>query len=419
MRSGSETNIFGGPIARDGGRGLDWLALSIAAMYLAVFKWVCIPQVVQQGMKVTCVFFVILFIVTNVRTRSLAHPIIPFCAVVVISTVAGYLGGYVGIDDCVDAFFYGICLYCLAILVGHCSDSGRMGTLLDVLFWMTAVYCAVSAVFVALVGVADGPLLYYFAGNKFSTSYYFILLAALCYARMSRAGCSRRATALCTLALSLLALAVSRHVYCSTAAVMSAFVGILALLPPRVQGALSRPGVLLTCLVGTGIALVLLDVVLSNPMVRYLVIDVLGEDLTLTGRDLIYQQLPSLIAESPLFGYGYGNSAVIMEVGYGNAQNSVMETIVNYGLLGLAGILYAVVALAKGPHCEWSWGVLLVVYAMILGSVVEITFNYYFFLGLFIVGADGPVSRSVKGAETGLLRSSGASRAARFRMVER
>ena len=62
MRSGSETNIFGGPIARDGGRGLDWLALSIAAMYLAVFKWVCIPQVVQQGMKVTCVFFVILFI---------------------------------------------------------------------------------------------------------------------------------------------------------------------------------------------------------------------------------------------------------------------------------------------------------------------------------------------------------------------
>lgn len=47
----------------------DWLTASLVAIYFAVFKLVCIPKVLQQGLKVSCVFFVLLFLITNLKGR--------------------------------------------------------------------------------------------------------------------------------------------------------------------------------------------------------------------------------------------------------------------------------------------------------------------------------------------------------------
>ncbi len=90
----------------------------------------------------------------------------------------------------------------------------------------------------------------------------------------------------------------------------------------------------------TGVILAFLLQLLQVPFVKHIVVDVLGENLTLTGRDLIYSGLRAVISESPILGYGYGNAAVAMYVGYGNAQNSIMETLVNYGVVGLFAVFY-------------------------------------------------------------------------------
>ena len=55
----------------------------------------------------------------------------------------------------------------------------------------------------------------------------------------------------------------------------------------------------------------------------------------MTGRTPIYDCLELLINEKPVFGWGYGNTAVMALVGYGNAQNGIAELMVNYGAFGV------------------------------------------------------------------------------------
>ena len=376
----------------------DWLTVSLVVLYFAVFKIVCVPQVVQQALKVCCVYFVILFIVTNLKGEDYKRAVVPFCLMVVISTLVGYLNGHVGIDNYIDAIFYAICLYELSLLVAACANRGRMRTLVNVLFWMTVIYCAFSLVFIVKVGAADGPLLYYFAGNKFSTSYYFIMLACLTYAKLVLNGSARMTTILATGLLGLVALLVSNYLYCSTAAVMAVFTLVLVVAPRRLKKILMKPSVVVGAMVLTGVVLLFLARILQIPFVQHIVIDILGENLTLTGRNLIYDSLGSVIAESPIFGYGYGNSAVAMSVGYGNAQNSIMETLVNYGAIGLCALLYLAWSSARREKPSWAWGMYILLYAMIIGSVVEITYNYYFFVAVMTIEA----SSDARGTETSL-----------------
>ena len=363
----------------------DWLTASLVAIYFAVFKLVCIPKVLQQGLKVSCVFFVLLFLITNLKSREYKHPSALFCIMVVISSIAGYLAGYVDSSNCTDALLHAICLYALALLITTCSRRGRLETFMSVFFWMTVIYCVLSIVFIARVGTADGPLLYYFAGNKFSTSYYFIMLACLAYAKLRREGRSKDLVVLVTAGLGLLALVVAHTVYCSTAVAMSALLIVLVILPRKAQRILEKPAVVIAAMVLTGVILAFLLQLLQVPFVKHIVVDVLGENLTLTGRDLIYSGLRAVISESPIFGYGYGNAAVAMYVGYGNAQNSIMETLVNYGAVGLFAVFYMAWASVKGDKPSWSWGMYIMLYAMVAGSIVEITYNYYFFIALMAI----------------------------------
>ncbi|MBS4779416.1 MAG: O-antigen ligase family protein [Collinsella sp.] len=330
-------------------------------------------------------FFVLLFLITNLKGREYKHPSALFCIMVVISSIAGYLAGYVDSSNCTDALLYAICLYALALLITTCSRRGRLETFMSVFFWMTVIYCVLSIVFIARVGTADGPLLYYFAGNKFSTSYYFIMLACLAYAKLRREGRSKDLVVLVTAGLGLLALVVAHAVYCSTAVAMSALLIALVILPRKAQRILEKPAVVIAAMVLTGVILAFLLQLLQVPFVKHIVVDVLGENLTLTGRDLIYSGLRAVISESPIFGYGYGNAAVAMYVGYGNAQNSIMETLVNYGVVGLFAVFYMAWTSVKGDKPSWSWGMYIMLYAMIAGSIVEITYNYYFFIALMAI----------------------------------
>ncbi len=370
----------------------DWLTVSLAVLYFAVFKIVCVPQIVQQALKVCCVYFVLLYIVTNLKGDDYKRAVIPFCFMVIVSTQVGYLNGYVDLSNYADAIFYAICLCALALLISACANRGRIAAVINVFFWMTVVYCIISTAFILEVGTANGQLLYYFAGNKFSTSYYFIMLACLTYAKLEARGSSRKVTIMTTVAFGLLALLVATHLYCSTAAVMAVLVVVLAFMPRMIQRVLMKPSAVVGAMLLTGIVLPFLTQVLQIPIVHHVVVDILGENLSLTGRDLIYGSLNAVIGESPVFGYGYGNAAVAMHVGYGNAQNSVMETVVNYGLVGLCAILYMAWVSAKGRKPSWAWGAYALLYAMILGSVVEITYNYFFFIALMVIDVSSNVA---------------------------
>ncbi len=126
---------------------------------------------------------------------------------------------------------------------------------------------------------------------------------------------------------------------------------------------------------------ILVPAILELPFVQYIVVDILGENLTLTGRLIIYEQIGTVLEDCPLYGFGLGNSNLTTlryDVGP-NAQNGLLNYFIELGLLGtflFFGLLQLMIVKAK-TYNE-SYPVICFIYMMILLSSVEITFSTYF-----------------------------------------
>ena len=57
-----------------------------------------------------------------------------------------------------------------------------------------------------------------------------------------------------------------------------------------------------------GAFFLLYETILAIPSVQYLIVDILNEDLTLTGRTYIYTRMLDLMDTQPWFGYGNGTA---------------------------------------------------------------------------------------------------------------
>lgn len=120
---------------------------------------------------------------------------------------------------------------------------------------------------------------------------------------------------------------------------------------------------------------------LQSKPVQYVIINVLHEDLTLTGRMNIYNEISNILLEHKWLGYGYGKSydIIMSRIGYADSQNALMECIINYGIVGtgvLLLIFYFSIKLSNGN--ERKLYIMIYLYAMVVMGVVEITINLLF-----------------------------------------
>lgn len=117
---------------------------------------------------------------------------------------------------------------------------------------------------------------------------------------------------------------------------------------------------------------------LNNPIAEFIVVDILGEDLTLSGRLNIYAALVGLLKDCPLWGYGIGNSHVFTIMnGIGpNAQNGLFNLMLEVGILGCISFLLMIFMLLKlSRENKFSYPIICLMYTMLILSSVEITFS--------------------------------------------
>lgn len=91
-----------------------------------------------------------------------------------------------------------------------------------------------------------------------------------------------------------------------------------------------------------------------------------------------------LIKQDLLFGKGYNNTLISSSLGYLNAQNGFLDVITKCGLLGLTFfVIILVVAVFESHKSEKEDSILQAIwpifFAFIIASLVEISFNMYFF----------------------------------------
>ena len=157
----------------------------------------------------------------------------------------------------------------------------------------------------------------------------------------------------------------------------------------KVKTVLAKPSTMLLILLVVNFLIVGSDSLIQIPAVRNIIVNILHKDLTLTGRNKIYAMLPMLYVDHWFFGYGYNSDVFAGLIGYGNAQNGILQYILDCGLVGAGAFILNWFKSIKTNLFEVSemWPTICVVYGFIVCSSVEVCFKYNFILTLAVISA--------------------------------
>lgn len=128
------------------------------------------------------------------------------------------------------------------------------------------------------------------------------------------------------------------------------------------------------------------EVLLSLPFVKYFVVEVLDRSQTLSGRTNIFNIFTNQIADHWLFGYGLGNqnSAAMELFGYANAQNAILQWILQGGIIvTIALIIFmnqVLVRVNKSGNFAKAMPMIVLIYVYIILGFVETTFSMSFLM---------------------------------------
>ena len=94
-----------------------------------------------------------------------------------------------------------------------------------------------------------------------------------------------------------------------------------------------------------------------------------------------------VIRERFWFGYGYSNSMMKGLTGlYANAQNGLLEIMVNMGFLSVMALLVTVFLCFRNTlKVNKSFYISIIVYGMIIASIFEVALNWFFLLGVCLI----------------------------------
>lgn len=238
----------------------------------------------------------------------------------------------------------------------------------------------------------------YFLGNKFQVSYTHIILLALYmyYTKCIKDDNIKRYT---EIVLILMTVIISLYTKCTTA-----LVGVLIFLilcHTQKNKKTNAKRIIALLVISCSILLIFSNIINIKP-IEYIIVNILHEDPTLTGRTYIYENVFTTIKSNWLLGYGYGNSYEIMtsQVHSPNTQNALMEYWLTTGLIGMLLLILLIYQILKN-HGNKKNNALISCICMfcILGSI-EITIGNYFFVLIAMVNKGKFKKESVKRKES-------------------
>lgn len=229
-------------------------------------------------------------------------------------------------------------------------------------------------------------------GNKFVVAYAHIALLFLLVILDNR----RKYASYRVLIYGITTMVICVYVDCMTTTLATALFLVLYFLPKHIKSLLASPVVFAVAFFIGAFLLILFEGVLSFGPIRFLIVDVLHRDLTLTGRMEIYHFIFKLLATHKWFGYGYGTNIIeSTSIWYANAQNAFWDFAICYGFIALTLLfIYLMVVIYKSNSYQASFGInrytylcTCMLYIYIFMGVGEIVYNKQFIFYATLLGA--------------------------------
>lgn len=173
---------------------------------------------------------------------------------------------------------------------------------------------------------------------------------------------------------------------CSTGIVALAILIIMVFMPEKIWEILKNRKVIFAVLILMGSMVSLIGVILSFGVVQDILINVLHENISLTGRTELYALLIPKLIEAGVFGNGFGSYATstLGYHGWYNAQNGLAEIVLTYGYFGVIAFCVLVYSCLYDRK-KIDIPIFAACYAFLFISAVEIPYGPIFILLLSLI----------------------------------
>lgn len=357
------------------------------ALIFAIVKPYFLPEALRQASKIFILLCIFLFTVSRTKANRLVNLAWIFSGSVMISSIIAYLKGGYQAKDFLDAMLYAVTFYDIYSFVGLCKEKNHFDEMLKCLYKIIALYCVLTFLSVMQVGISNNSnQASYIFGNKFTSSYLFIFLIALYGATHEMRLWKNKIRYIVLFVFSII---FTLYMGCATATVTLVILFVLVMIPSeKIRISLLNEKFVVAALLASAFIAFLMEQILKIDFVSDIVYGYFDKSYTVTGRLEIYNvYLINLIKNSFWFGYGYSNSVMKNLTGlYANAQNGLLEIMVNMGFVSVMALLVTVFLSFKNTlKSNKSFYISIIVYGMIIASVYEVALNWFFLLGVCLI----------------------------------
>lgn len=288
----------------------------------------------------------------------------------------------------------------LMMLMVWVSEKGYGQYLIKYLFRYVLIVVLITDVvlFTGIRKFYSGSHEAYLIGTKFTVSYMHMNLLTLWVMQTGKRLHAKQFSRLWLCLAAVFLIAVSVRVECMTGIIgcVTLFICLFVVDSPKSKRrlrSLTSPTVLMLALVGNLIFPFVSELLVSVPAINYFIVDVLGRTENLTGRTNIFNIFSNQMTGHWLYGYGLGNqNAAAMELfGYANAQNAMLQWILQGGILATVTLTLFMRQVFKQTHKADNYRrvmpLVVLVYVYIVLGTVETTFSMSYLLWLGVIFA--------------------------------
>ena len=372
--------------------------LFILLLMFSIFRCYLVPDLLYELLQAVSIIIVFVFVLCKIpKSRWLNSAIIyPMC-VLASGLYNLFTSTYYGGGEFRQALIFSLCIYELFLLSDLYSLKEKKSDFIECMYMITLIFSAITLIFAIYLGeIENSNVNAYPFGNKFSSSYLFIQLYCLYYSRNEK-----KKNKVVFYFLMMTAIWFSVYVSCSTATIVSIVAFILSLLPKKIKSILMNPKVVVLSLVLSGAAALIMASILQIDVINKLVFTYFNKSITVTGRLVIYDNyIFNLISKKPLLGYGYYNYAmmVISNGIFANAQNGLLQIVLENGFIGAAVVCFLTLYFLRDykNNCDLErFSLFILLYAMIVAGLFEISIGWCYYIALACLRM-GPVRNSNK-----------------------
>ncbi len=358
----------------------------IFMLYFSLFKIAIIPSRIRQIIKLFSVLIIFLFVCSKVPKKKLINISLIYSVSILLSGFINYFSHQIAFLSVLESFLNAFLFYDLYTLVFYFYIKNKMRLCLKGLYKINLLGCVINTITILFLKTAyEGETIYFF-GNKFASAYVFVLLIAL-FGSVHNMSLKKNVRKLYLLIL--FSLAITYYMRVITAFVSIAAILFFVIFKKKIQPLILNPLIVVITLLCSSFTVFVLDYILHLNYVRNFVFNTLEKSASIGGRLEIYNvYLKEIINNSIIFGHGYNNRLIYtMSKGvFGNAQNGLFEQFVSYGVVGILAIVVITYYCFKNhKRNNTAYYLSLVVYAMIIAATIEVTINWFFFLGICLV----------------------------------